>query len=61
MTCWQIPKPGARLLPVVLLTMALTLTGCDEKTVVEADESPVIRPSSPVMYATWALPMKLAR
>jgi RND family efflux transporter MFP subunit len=44
MTCWQIPKPGARLLPVVLLTMALTLTGCDEKTVVEADESPVIRP-----------------
>jgi RND family efflux transporter MFP subunit len=44
MTCWQIPKPGARLLPAVLLTMALTLTACDEKTVVEAEESPVIRP-----------------
>jgi multidrug efflux pump subunit AcrA (membrane-fusion protein) len=48
MTCWQIPKPGARLLPAVLLTMALTLplalTGCDEKSVVEAEQSPVIRP-----------------
>jgi len=48
MKCWQIPKPGARLLPALLLTMALVLpvalTGCDEKSVHEAEESPVIRP-----------------
>ena len=33
MTCGQIPKPGARLLPAVLLAMALALHGCEEKSV----------------------------
>jgi len=44
MTCWQIPKPGARLLPAVLLVMAMTMAGCDEKSVHEAEATPVIRP-----------------
>jgi len=48
MTCWQIPKPGTGLLPAALLAIALALplalTGCDEKNVVETEESPVIRP-----------------
>jgi len=46
MTCWQIPKPGARLLPAMLLAMALpmALAGCDEKSVHEAEAAPVIRP-----------------
>jgi RND family efflux transporter MFP subunit len=44
----QVPKPGARLLPAALLTMCLalsmTLTGCDEQAVHEAETKPVIRP-----------------
>jgi RND family efflux transporter MFP subunit len=44
MTCWQIPKPGARLLPAVLLVMAMTMAGCDEKSVHETEAIPVIRP-----------------
>jgi RND family efflux transporter MFP subunit len=44
MTCWQIPKPDARMLPAVLLAMAMALVGCDGKNVHEAEESPVIRP-----------------
>jgi membrane fusion protein, multidrug efflux system len=40
----QVPKPGARLLPVVLLVMAMVLAGCDGKNIHEAEESPVIRP-----------------
>jgi RND family efflux transporter MFP subunit len=46
MTWWQIPKPGARLLPAAFLTMAMamTLTGCEERNAHEADAAPVIRP-----------------
>lgn len=46
MTCRQIPGKGTRLLPALLLTMALplVLAGCEEKSVVEAEERAVIRP-----------------
>ena len=48
MMCWQIPKPGARLLPAAFLIMAMagamTLAGCEERNAHEADAAPVIRP-----------------
>ena len=44
MTRWQIPKPGARLLPAALLAMAMALAGCEEKSVHETETNPVIRP-----------------
>src|SRR3954468_19982682 len=43
MTYRQILKPGAWLLPAVLLTLGLMVSGC-EKSVVEAEQHPVIRP-----------------
>jgi RND family efflux transporter MFP subunit len=46
MTWWQIPKPGARLLPAafLIMAMAMTLGGCEERNAHQADAAPVIRP-----------------
>jgi membrane fusion protein, multidrug efflux system len=45
---WQVPAPGARLLPAAFLIMAMagamTLTGCEEQNAHQADAAPVIRP-----------------
>jgi membrane fusion protein, multidrug efflux system len=44
MTCWQIPKPGARLLPAALLVMAMAIAGCEQQEEHEAEQPPLIRP-----------------
>ena len=44
MTCWQIPKPGARLLPAAFLVMAMAIAGCEQQEEHEAEQRPLIRP-----------------
>jgi membrane fusion protein, multidrug efflux system len=42
----QVPMPGARLLPAafLIMAMAMTLGGCEERNAHQADAAPVIRP-----------------